>query len=67
MADNEWRAALRAKVADAIWTTLERQAEMGWVDRDNAIIDIGHADSINMNTIADAAIDTVLAAFDPPF
>lgn len=64
----QFRAALTPKVEAAMWTELERQhhsADMfrPYVDPESAIID----GEIDMTAVANAAIDTVLTAFSPPF
>ncbi len=68
MSDSQWRADLTAKVAETIWAELERQHNSDNIDApyvDRVMEDIDG--SVNMTAIADAAIDTILAAFDPPF
>ncbi len=70
----QFRAALVPKVTQAIWAELEDQNKPTY-DRD--MTGVPYADInqqrgwisgyVNMPELANAAIDTVLAAFSPPF
>ena len=45
----------------AMWDALIDQVEMGYVDRDSGVIDVGHADSVKMEQLAEAALRVVEA------
>lgn len=65
MTDIEWRAALTPKIVSALRTVLQRT---GATDEYSLNPNMLYVDSeIDLTELADAVIDVVLAAFDPPF
>lgn len=66
--ESQARAALVAKVCEALWTDLERQADepMGpYVDREMGMVDASGA-SLNMGTLAAAAVDVFVELLRNP-
>lgn len=66
--ESQSRAAIVAKVCEALWTDLERQAEepMGpYVDREMGMVDASGA-SLNMGTLAAAAVDVFIELLRNP-
>jgi hypothetical protein len=60
------REDMVTKVREAIWDTLEAQAErFGHVDREAGVVDIG--DELDMTAVAEAAVDAVAEILQPPF
>ena len=57
---DRWRADLTPKVAEAIWENHYDRGTFTWGDIDGTLRD-------RYQRCAAAAIDTVLAAFHPPF
>jgi hypothetical protein len=58
--ESRTRVAMRQRVEDTIWATLQTQAQrFGWVDRENRVIDIG-AIELSMADVA----ESVLQLFD---
>lgn len=55
------RDAVLAEMTTAMWDALIAQVDMGWVDRESGVIDVGHADSVKMEELAEAALCVVEA------
>jgi hypothetical protein len=57
----DFRDDVLTEMTGAMWDALIAQVDMGYVDRDSGVIDVGHADSVKMEKLAEAALRVVEA------
>ena len=57
----DFRDDVLAEMTGAMWDALIAQVDMGYVDRDSGVIDVGYADSVKMEMLAEAALCVVEA------
>jgi hypothetical protein len=62
----EPRAAIVARVREALWSSIESQATWGYVSRDRGIIDVGMADGLDMTVVAEAAVEVFVELLRNP-
>jgi hypothetical protein len=57
----DFRDAVLAEMTEAMWAALVVQVDMGYADSENGVIDVGMADDVKMEKLAEAALRVVEA------